>query len=70
LIDDWLAVRGAQSGTRATPVGDVRYSVQPLAGRGGDGLLMVVNIPAAEREINAAVATQASSSSARSCWPR
>jgi two-component system OmpR family sensor kinase len=59
-IDDWLAMRTAETGTRDTPSGEVRFSAQPLTGRDGDGLLMVVNFPAAERaEINGAVATQA-----------
>ncbi|WP_300009128.1 HAMP domain-containing sensor histidine kinase [Pseudonocardia sp.] len=60
LTGDWLAMREPGSGTRTTPAGDVRYAALPLTGRGDDGLLMVVNYPAAERaEINGAVATQA-----------
>ena len=59
-ISHWLTLRAPETGSRATPAGEARYSAVPLAGRDGPGLLMVVNFPRNERaEINGAVATQA-----------
>jgi two-component system, OmpR family, sensor kinase len=59
-VDYWLTLTAPRTGALRTPVGEIRYSALPLAGRGAPGLLMVVNYPAAERaEIDAAVAAQA-----------
>lgn len=59
-IDYWLTLDAPEMGALQIGLGEVRYSVLPLAGRAGPGLLAVVNFPASERaEINNAVRTQA-----------
>jgi HAMP domain-containing protein len=57
-IDHWLSADEIERSTIATPLGEARYVAIPMDGEPDDGVFVVVNFPAIERdEINQAVET-------------
>jgi signal transduction histidine kinase len=57
-IDYWLSVDEIERSTINTPLGEARYVAIPMDGQPEDGVFVVVNFPAFERdEINQAVET-------------
>ncbi|GAB3527325.1 sensor histidine kinase [Arthrobacter monumenti] len=58
-IDYWLSLEQTERGMMNTPAGSARYVAIPVNGQPNDGLFVVANFPAFERdEINDAVQTQ------------